>query len=131
MAIFLGAVGVHEDQGISAGFAGGGAPDLRTIFFREQGGAMVIFQIAIGSFAFVDSTVSFSFLVIALILCYSFLTVSCCAWCRQWVGAGIFTGGGSPHQRGCLPGGRCLVFRRSCCGGGSYRRCILCSWGQG
>ena len=67
MEIFLGAVGVHEGQEISAGFAGGGG-DLHTHFFWEQGEAMVIFQVAIGSFAFVNSAVSFPFLVMALIL---------------------------------------------------------------
>ena len=34
-----------------------------------------------------------------------------------WVGAGVFTGGGAPRRRECSPGGRCLVFRWSCCGG--------------
>ena len=68
MAIFQGAVGFHGGQGISAGFAGGGAPRLRTKIFRERGGAMAIFQVAIGSFAFVDLMVSFIFLVRALII---------------------------------------------------------------
>ena len=66
--VFLDAVGGHVGRGISAGFAGGGDPDLHTDFFRGQGGAMVIFKIAIGSVTFLNSAVSFPFLVMALVL---------------------------------------------------------------
>ena len=46
--VFLGAVGGHVGRGISAGFAGGGDPDLLEDFFRGQGGAVVILEIAVG-----------------------------------------------------------------------------------
>ena len=68
MAIFQVAIGFRGGQSISAGFAGGGAPHLRTNYFRERGGAMAIFQVAIGSFTFMDLMVSFIFLGGALVI---------------------------------------------------------------
>ena len=46
--VFLGAVGVHVGRRSSAGFVGGGDPDLLGDFFRGQGGAVVILEIAVG-----------------------------------------------------------------------------------
>ena len=60
------------------------------IFFSEPGEAMAVFLVAVGSFAFGDLTVSFSFLGGALLLWNVILTVFC--WCRQRVGMGIFQG---------------------------------------
>ena len=90
------------------------------IFFSEPGEAVAVFLVAGGSFALGDLTVSFSFLDAALMLWDVILTVF--FWCGQQVGAGIFTGGGFPRQRGCLPGGRCLVCLGSCAGERNCRR---------
>ena len=48
MMVFLGAVGVHVGRGSGAGFVGGGDSDLLRDYLRGQGGAMVIFEIAVG-----------------------------------------------------------------------------------